>query len=875
MKMYAQEKVYEELKKLYEDGKEKVTAEELANRLSLSRQVVSHYLNRLNDEDKVIKIKTKPVYWSIREDKYKIENNVFEKFIGYRGSQKKLVESCIAAIKYPPNGLSILLTGKSGVGKSFLARLIYKYSIDKNLIVEESPFVVLNCADYANNPELLSSILFGYKKGAFTGANKDKIGLISEANGGYLFLDEVHRLSKENQEKLFLFIDSGKFRPVGENSVWHKSKVRFIFATTENPNEVFLEAFKRRIQVMLNISSFDERPFIERVQLVLASYYEEAKRIHKNLIIRGEVISTLCSVKMDGNLGRLKNIAQLSCAEEYLKQEGQDKIIINLESLGLKNDIKNIKLESFKDTEIYWDKPIENDDILGEDLTAFFENLIIRLNKYSNMEDIKELKQIKNNLYKLIQSISKADRIRFTPESEYLEERFTRLWHDILIDRYGAVNSTPIIKGLFNIYLYIQRNSDIQVEGIKETYSIVSNNLHRSLYIADKFVEYSSKEIGKIHEIFNIILCLMLSDYINEQIQLKGLLIAHGKSTASSIQSVINKMCNTYVFEAIDMPIETTVTEIIKETKEFIKKQDTSNGLVLLVDTGSLNKMYSSIKNEIKGDLLIVNNLTTAVGLDIGYKMLQNVSFKDIARKASTEYKISSQYFEGFSQNKNIIISCMSGVGISVHIRDIMKKYIHSEGLDILAVEYREIKQVIKDNNIDKIDNTKLVISTTTLPKSFLIPSINIYDILDIDGTKKFYECLKEDMSKLAFNNMMEELLRLFSTEGIADKLTFLNPDVVIKEVEVVMGKYINYYNINFDGKFKLNLYMHISLMIERILLSARNYIEDEMQLHSEEEEEFFMITKSFFQPIEMKFNINVDSYEISLLYEIFKSYIM
>ncbi|MFR3912596.1 MAG: PRD domain-containing protein, partial [Clostridium paraputrificum] len=145
----------------------------------------------------------------------------------------------------------------------------------------------------------------------------------------------------------------------------------------------------------------------------------------------------------------------------------------------------------------------------------------------------------------------------------------------------------------------------------------------------------------------------------------------------------------------------------------------------------------------------------------------------------------------------------------------------------------------------------------------------------DIDGTKKFYECLKEDMSKLAFNNMMEELLRLFSTEGIADKLTFLNPDVVIKEVEVVMGKYINYYNINFDGKFKLNLYMHISLMIERILLSARNYIEDEMQLHSEEEEEFFMITKSFFQPIEMKFNINVDSYEISLLYEIFKSYIM
>ena len=59
---------------------------------------------------------------------------------------------------------------------------------------EEAPFVMFNCAEYANNPQLLLSQLFGYTKGSFTGAVKDKAGLIEEANGGVLFLDEIHRL---------------------------------------------------------------------------------------------------------------------------------------------------------------------------------------------------------------------------------------------------------------------------------------------------------------------------------------------------------------------------------------------------------------------------------------------------------------------------------------------------------------------------------------------------------------------------------------------------------------------------------------------------------------------------------------------------------
>ena len=281
--------------------------------------MVSHYLTRLMEDGLAVKTSTRPVYWFpvtsedlefFGEDVWgntgtkpgqaaapgghsdaavppamhgnpdaaappTMHDNsdaarpcsVFSSMVGYAGSQKQTVEMCMAAVNYPPDGLPMLLTGESGVGKSFIARLIHAYALSQGVIKANAPFVVLNCADYANNPELLSATLLGYKKGSFTGADKDRDGLLKEADGGYLFLDEVHRLSFENQEKLFLFMDSGQYRPLGDN-VWKSSRVRFIFATTENPDEVLLETFRRRITLQVPIPSMMDRPLKERLQML-------------------------------------------------------------------------------------------------------------------------------------------------------------------------------------------------------------------------------------------------------------------------------------------------------------------------------------------------------------------------------------------------------------------------------------------------------------------------------------------------------------------------------------------------------------------------------------------------------------------------------
>lgn len=90
---------------------------------------------------------------------------------------KNSVEQAKAAILYPPRGLNCLITGPTGSGKTYFAHAMYHFAKAHHVIDEETELIVFNCADYANNPELLMSHLFGYAKGAFTGADEEKWGL--------------------------------------------------------------------------------------------------------------------------------------------------------------------------------------------------------------------------------------------------------------------------------------------------------------------------------------------------------------------------------------------------------------------------------------------------------------------------------------------------------------------------------------------------------------------------------------------------------------------------------------------------------------------------------------------------------------------------
>ena len=585
--MDVKDKVYISLQECLNES-EKIPTSQIADNLHLSRQIVTHYLNQLFDEGKVKKTDTRPTYWYIEKEEQsasveeELDSEVFDSMIGATGSHKKIVEMCKASVSYPPHGLPILIIGESGVGKSYIAKLIYNHALQTGNIDKKAPFVVLNCADYANNPELLSATLLGYKKGSFTGADSDKTGLLQEADGGYLFLDEVHRLSFENQEKLFVFMDTGKYRPLGD-SKWRHSNVRFIFATTENPQEVLLETFRRRITLQITIPNITERPLQERIELIETFYKEEAEKIKKNLTISSGAVKMLCFSKFPGNIGRLRNLIQVSCAEAYFKHGKEDDLLISEAELihaggDLPVNTTEFQTERNMEISIIWNQPKE---YIHQEYYDEYHIEIINLFHKIETASWSQIDQLYLNFRAILRKISPT-------HNNLTEQRFfTQICKDILI-RYGVKMNDSCGKELYILYTtFNQMRIDKEQEWKLKAY--FEQSCPRAFYVANRIIIELKKYELQLEDNLAFLFALAIHEYISESLELNGLIAAHGDTTASSIAKVVNQACGTFIMEGIDMPMDTTLDQTVEKVQNYLLHSAKGKGLILLVDTGSLS----------------------------------------------------------------------------------------------------------------------------------------------------------------------------------------------------------------------------------------------------------------------------------------------
>ena len=317
-----------------------VTAQAVADALSIWRNDAAVELNKLVAEGKLRRVGKKNVRFfpaseetadirpepAVQEEPPQAEEETgqyraFSGLVGADGSLKYQLRVAMAAVAYPPNGLNMLITGSTGSGKSHFARTIWEYAKETKALCGAHapiPFVEFNCAEYADNPQLLLSHLFGYKKGAFTGALEDKPGLVEQANGGILFLDEIHGLSSTGQEMFFSLLDTGVFRRVGDNTP-RTSRFMLIGATTK-PLTDLLETFLRRMPVLISMPTLSDRPMKERLELVEHFYAEEATHIGRTLRIQKGALNSILDYSLHSNLGVLKNLVQLSCAKAFLRE---------------------------------------------------------------------------------------------------------------------------------------------------------------------------------------------------------------------------------------------------------------------------------------------------------------------------------------------------------------------------------------------------------------------------------------------------------------------------------------------------------------------------------------------------------------------------
>jgi len=206
-----------------------------------------------------------------------------------------------------PTDIPILITGESGTGKEVIAKAIHAHSMRRS-----APFVVVDCA--AIPPTLMESELFGYKQGAFTGAVKDRKGLVEAADGGTFFLDEIGELPPHVQVRLLRLLQDGGYRPVGDTAP-RRAQIRTIAATNRDiESEVANDTFRSDLYHRLNGCRIHLPPLRERRADVapLMEHYLSVfgSNEHGDLQLSPEAADQLVKAAWPGNVRELVNCAR-------------------------------------------------------------------------------------------------------------------------------------------------------------------------------------------------------------------------------------------------------------------------------------------------------------------------------------------------------------------------------------------------------------------------------------------------------------------------------------------------------------------------------------------------------------------------------------
>lgn len=846
-----------------------ISASEISEKLDVLRNNVSSDLNNLVREGKVLKIKGRPVLYFdkhraevltgkkilnkeleisdfdelFKEEEVK-EENPFNYLIGANESMKNQVEQAKAAIMYPPNGLHTLIVGQTGVGKTLFANVMYKYGIYTKKYTKKTPFIVFNCADYYNNPQLLISHVFGHVKGAFTGADSDKVGLIEKADGGILFLDEIHRLSPEGQEMIFYFMDSGTYNKLGETDRNRRANVLIIGATTEEPDSYLLKTFMRRIPIIINIPPLEERSVNEVLSLIRFLLVREANRVNKNIRVTSEVVKALIGSVSFGNIGQLKSNIQLICAKGFLESiNSENDIEINLNSLpsNIKSGLiaignkREIVEEISKQINSYIIvKPhSEEQDVFAEDqyeppfnLYKIIEDKAGVL-KSEGMDDESIKKFITTDINVHVKSFYE----KFSANVENRQKLLKIVDKEIIdvAEEIRGMAETKLDRKYNERFLYalslhisaflkrIQNNEEIKYTDMSE----VLNGNRKECSAAVDAKEIIEKRFNiQVPKMEVMYLALLLSSIEEDNNGKVGIVVAcHGNGVATGMANVAVKLLGEGNVVAVDMPLEVSPKVVLNKIIVKVKQIEQGKGILLLVDMGSLATFDTIIEEEVKCKVKCIDMISTPVVIEAVRKSnILDMDLDTLYNSLKNFRGYSSKYNETkYSVDRVIITICSTGSGTAVKLKEIVEDIILNSTDEVIKVIPVSIKEI--DKKISELQEKYSIMAAVGVAKPKIeVPFIPIENLISGTGEKILKELINE-RKITTIENKDNIVVKDLCEEGLNKFLTYLNSkkimDPLIKFIDIIEVKL----NKKFNNSQMLNLMVHVGCALERVVI--------------------------------------------------------
>lgn len=866
------------------------TTASIANQLEIDRTVASRKLNALFKANKIIKINIRPVgfvalidgllnrlqpeYDSVESFVIAYQNEqaqgALHQIIGWNRSLHDQVDQIRAGLMYPNGGLPMIIFGPSGTGKSFMAKCAYQYAQSMSLIDADAPFVTINCAQYANNPELLSSALFGYVKGAFTGANGAKDGALKVANRGILFLDEVHRLSAEGQEKLFTYMDNGYFSPLGDDTKQIWSNCRLIFATTECQDE-FLETFLRRVPIKITMPPLQKRSFLEKKQLVNSFLSMESQHINIPIEITGRALNMLYQHNYKSNVGESKNIIKNIVATAYAKKNTADKVEIGIADIpnSLYEDVEEADdghlFASNNKTLFNGTQQERIVDYVDDPTTVQFNRAwkyIDQMNRQGVMAQNKYIYIVRNLMNHLYFSSIRSENAAF--KHTLIEVR------DMLkLMQYGRdfYDNNNFVYGISS-YMYYLLNLDVPRDDLGEISSRLSRLFEKELNFIMQLQPIIEEQFEtSLTERDRLWLAMLIANEDLPLVRDPAIIMAHGYATASSIADTCNELLKYPVFHAIDMLPTASAEEMMVSLQDIIGKIKPTTGLVIMIDMGSLSAISKKVSHFFSYPLLVIDKVSTPVALEVGNQLQQDHSLESIRQKMA-QVETNCTFIKGHQHLRNVILAtCMTGIGTAEQIRKMLLDSF--EGIlkvDVISCEFDQLKHGLTTN--EKNDYNILAIIGIDNPQVPDIPYLGLEEIISGNKIGVLEQILTKVGTKEDVLAVERQLIKNFSLSRVMDSLTILSPDKVMAVVECYLKAVDTVLPQPMSNKVKIAMYVHLGSMIERLIRGngIQEYKGDNRLI---EKDEIYSVLKKNISVIENEFAIQVSPPEIAYIREI------
>ncbi|MDO4378124.1 MAG: sigma 54-interacting transcriptional regulator [Erysipelotrichia bacterium] len=876
-------------------------ASAIAGQLYISRSLASNYLNEMYQKSKLLKINTRPVLFLDKKtiekvfkihlsecefdciedlmeliDNKKVSKGSFIKACGYDGSLNYIINRMQSAVKYPPYGLPILLLGNIGVGKSFLAELLARYCIDEEL-ADSSKVMKL----YFNEVDSIQTVnrkLFGKYNSE---SKKIEGGLLSKCDNGFLILEDIQKCNDDTLKKLVDYFKKGYYKVEGCAQKLSAHCRIVLTSSYENSNQQWLE---KEIPIVCSIPSLHERPYIERENIVVNQFIDEEKRIGKMILISNQVFYNLVHYEYQANIKELQAVIKSACSDAY--DADNDKIIVNSHSLPnsfffLENhrpfildesnliEIDQYNSEEYKEpTLVYMDillslfKSYQNNEI---DESVFMEESFDRMNDYYNyiafekqFENIR-IKSFENSLNHIV---------------------------DYLFDQNQTVLPSScvhvIAKAIYN-YIYNRAVIDNWENENNDTLVSLKKYLQIRYFKSFKYAESFVDEIKMVFDIEldvpDLIFIFFNIHFYNrdfDELNYCCLIIAHGYSTASSIADSVNKMVGMHIYDSIDMPLNTGFDEILQRAEKYFNSIKNCYNFIILIDMGSLEQIDKLNVNKESINLGIIDNVNTKLALDIAMKVKSSISIDEIVTDNCCKNNLSSYKLYMRAKKENIILFTTEvGETASERIVRLFKNSIpKSCAINIMTYSYAKLKQNGNNDEIFKQKNVILIIGLTK-SDNLDVPFMSLEDIVafsDFDLITSTFSPYIDIEDMKIFN---KNLVKNFSLSSIMDNVTILNASVLLEVIEKSLTKLEKNYNAVIPNKIKVGIYIHVSSLVERIVMKQTESSLPSVQENSQQFKKFSKIFSDSFNEVSEYYNIRFPNNEIFYLYNYLLKYII